>query len=58
MAIKTPRIWYVCSECGEWFCYSDDNPPKKCPDCKKGTLIKTCANCGEKFSECVCEGKT
>ncbi|MFH1376925.1 MAG: hypothetical protein ABIH25_04780 [Candidatus Woesearchaeota archaeon] len=53
MVITRPRIWYVCNKCGEWFCYPK-NPPKKCPDCKKGDLTKTCAFCGEKFEECKC----
>lgn len=52
MAILTSRIWYVCNKCGEWFSY--DTPPKICPDCNKGDLVKTCAFCGETFEECKC----
>ena len=55
MVITQPRTWYVCDECGEWFYYPENYKiPKKCPDCKKGKLVKTCAFCGIKFEECKC----
>lgn len=57
MVIRTPRIWYVCNKCNEWFHYPKDNPPAKCPDCQIGVLIKTCANCGEDFDKCTCKAK-
>ncbi|MCD4666284.1 hypothetical protein K8R47_00555 [archaeon] len=53
MVIIQPRIWYVCDKCGEFFYYTN-NVPKKCPECKKGILIKKCCFCGNEFKKCKC----
>jgi hypothetical protein len=56
MAITQPRVWHVCNKCNEWFQYPT-NAPIKCPDCKEGELIETCAFCGEKLKECSCSSE-
>ena len=55
MVIIRPKFSWVCNKCYEWFSYGDDKPPKKCPDCKKGFLVKTCGDCGEDFDKCKCK---
>jgi hypothetical protein len=54
MTVLSPRIWYVCNKCEEWFRPENCKKSEKCPDCKKGVLIKTCAFCGEEFDKCKC----
>ena len=57
MVITRPKAWHVCDECGEWFHYPNNDSPEVCPNCCRGKLVKTCADCGKDFDKCSCKDK-
>ena len=53
--ITRPKVWLVCGACGEFFNEEQAEEDQICPECKKGKLKLSCAECGELLKDCECK---